>query len=268
MGGIGIRPHVATCAQRVDGGAVLEEILGDHLEPVGIGAEGQARGFEGFHGCGHRLWGGAVGEDGLGPHVRSHLASVRGGFARAQKASVAVHHGDREPDGQVCRPGAFEDGTGMGEACDGFAQDQVDMGGEEARDFGIFGHGLGMGRMRLRPIGGDEWTDAAGNQSAPRMSARRVGLGQRGGMKRGEAILDPCPDEPIAMDGIGVGRGDAGPGVEIVPVDGFHQTGMVDHHLRRPERRRPVASAADQFLSHAAIEERDFRHRVAFHFLS
>ena len=82
-------------------------------------------------------------------------------------------------------------------------------------------------------------------------------------MERREAGIKAEFFEPVVVDGVGVRGGDRGAGGKIVGMDGADEAGMVDHHLRRPERRRRIARACNQFLPHAAVEKGDVGHRPA-----
>ncbi len=126
---------------------VLQEIAGDMGKAVGIGAEGFAHGFQGGEGVGHRLGDGAVGEEG-GDGVMEEAGEVGDGFARAEFAAVAVIDGDREPDGFVGGLRADDGPFGGLDGGGGLDQDQIDMGGKDAGDLGVFRAAWATGSVR------------------------------------------------------------------------------------------------------------------------
>ena len=119
---------------------------------------------------------------------------------------------------------------------------------------------LGRGRAEIGAVGGNERPDgprhpapATGVAGTPRGGKRRLG-------QPGHLPLKPHARQPVAQHRIGVGRGDGGPGGEMGVMDLPHQVGPVDHHLRGPQGRRPVAGAAHQFLADGAVQKRDAGH--------
>ena len=68
-----------------------------------------------------------------------------------------------------------------------------------------------------------------------------MGLDQGAQVQRMEEMIQVDAFQPVVMDGIGVGRGHRGPGVEVILVDLAHHAGVVEHDPRRPQGRRLVA---------------------------
>ena len=92
-----------------------------------------------------------------------------------------------------------------------------------------------MGRVDVGAVGGDERPDAAGDAAGAVGVAGRLRLGQGSRVQGLEAVLHPGADQPVAVDGVGVGRGDGGARGEVVRVD-----------LRAPARDGRIITCVDQ----------------------
>ena len=94
------------------------------------------------------------------------------------------------------------------------------------------------------------------------MGGARLGRGGQGGAVQGfELVIQIKAAQPVMVDRIGIGGGDAGPGGEIVIMDLTDQTGVIQHDPRRPKWRRHIAGPVDQLLPHAAIQKGDLCHQ-------
>ncbi len=184
-------------------------------------------------------------------------------LARAQARAVMVVHRHRQPDGTARGQGCFQQRARLCQRGDGLAQDDIHLRRDHARNLAVKRHRLSMFRPHIGAIGRAERPDRPRDAPRARRVARRPRLGQRLRVERGETVVQPEVAQPVMVDRIGIGRGDRGACREVVGMDRLHEARMVDHHLRGPKRRRPVAGARQQFLPHAPVEKRDRspRHR-------
>ncbi len=114
--------------------------------------------------------------------------------------------------------------------------------------------------MCLRPVGGDERPKRPGDAAGPVRGAGGGGFGKRLHVERIEPVVDAELDKSIMVDCVSVRRRHRRAGVEIFLMHLSDEAGMIDHHLRRPERCRRVTGTGHQFLPHAAVEKNDIRH--------
>ena len=235
-----------------------EETFADFREAVGIGAEGFVAFGQHLHRGGDRFGHGAVDHDRGG--VTCDGENVNKWLARAQAGAVCVIDGEREPDGFARLACALECGLGMGKACHGFADDQIAALGKFACHFGVERHGDVMGGVDVGAVAGDQRPDAAGDAACAMGGAGGLRLGQCQGDEGGELPVQRGAGKPVVVDGIAVGGGDGGPCGEVIGMHRLHDTRMIDHDLRGPQRRGAVAGAVDQFLPHATVEECDLGH--------
>ena len=257
--GIAFGGHFRAGMQAVHGRIVLQELLGDLLEPVGIGPVGKAEGPQTRQRRCHRLGRGAVGQN--RPRLaRDDGAEVCHRLARPQARPVLIIDRHRQPDRLAAEKRALKNRPRMGERGHRLGQEKINHRRKKTGDFGIFRHGFVMRRMRLRPVGGDERPQRSGNAPRPMRGPRGGGFGQRLHVQRVETVVDVELRQPVVMDGIGVRRGHRGTGVEIVLMHLPDEAGMVDHHLRGPQGRRRVAGARHKLLPHATVEKRDVCH--------
>ena len=139
------------------------------------------------------------------------------------------------------------------------------MGRHEGGLFGIKRGGDRNRRREVRPIAFAQRPHGACDHAASCLGAGLMRLHQCAQVERVVVVVKAHAHQPVMQDVIGVGRGDGGPGGEIIGVDGFYQTGMVDHHTGGPKGRWLIARARHQFLPHAAIQKGYQRHLLLLH---
>jgi len=127
--------------------------------------------------------------------------------------------------------------------------------------FGIDRLGLFRRAGDLRPVGPFERWQASGDAHAgacrpgPVAGAQRQVAGRALQLREIRRVAE-FP-EPRRLGGIGVDGDDLRAGADVVEMQVLHRLRRVQHHLRRPERRRRGPRAPDEFLPHAPVEEDD-----------
>ncbi len=119
---------------------------------------------------------------------------------------------------------------------------------------------------QVGPVASPQRPDAARHLSSPVRFAGLKRHVERRAKQGFEEVFGACAAQTVAVDRVGIGRGDIGARAKVVGMNVAQQIRSVAHHLRRPERGRRVPGAAQQFLPQATIEQGDLRHvrRLSF----
>ena len=257
MGGGG---EVVAALERVHGRGGPEKALADPGEPVGIGAEGQTEALERVEPLIDRLGRRAIDQERVGRQLGHERRERRERLARAQARAVRVHHRHGEPDRQVGLARRHHRPARLIDRGHGLEQQQVGAGRDGRHRLGIDGGGLRGRGTQIGAVGLHQRPDRPGDAPRPVRIARGAGGGHGVPGEHADLIRAPHPREPVAQGGVGVGGGHRRPGGEIGRVHVAQQIRVVDHHLGRPERRRPVAGPRDELLPDGAVEKREWCH--------
>ena len=73
-----------------------------------------------------------------------------------------------------------------------------------------------------------------------------------------DRLADTRQAQTLRRGRVGIERDDARAGTNEIQVQVTNQLRLVQHHLRRPQRRRLTTATTHQFLAHAAVQQHDF----------
>ena len=96
--------------------------------------------------------------------------------------------------------------------------------------------------------------------SRPASSRARRAQGERRRLQRLEVLRLSLARQPLGGRAVAGERDHLRPGVDVLPVQGRHQSGLLEQHAGGPERVGHGATASGELLAHAAVEKGDRRH--------
>ncbi len=236
---------------------ILQKSVGDMGEPIGIGPIGSPEAALNRQRIAHRLGHRTVGQHGGGLIGLDQRAQVFKRFARSQQVPLAIMHRHRKPDRPPRRDGPLQRTFGLREGGERFQQDEINLRGQKLRDLCHLWGGLIDRQHHVVTVAGDQRAD--GPCDTPRSMGRARLNGRRNCrvMQLGKPVIKAKADQTIMVDRIGVRGRNRGTGGEIVVMHRPDQIRVIDHDPRGPQVRGLVARTVDEFLSHAAVQQRN-----------